>query len=657
MSFLLISLTVLLAGAAATALLAGRAAMARKVFVFTLTVGCGLGLAGALLASATDAIPTFRVGWPIPLGELAIAIDPLSAFFLLLIFGVCLLAGWFGEGYLARSPHLSAKPSIRPLYLAMTAAMATVVCARNAVLFIGAWEIMALCSFLLIMAEHEDPVVRRAGLLYFACTHVATLALFALFAVLGRATGSLDFDTIRSGATPELRASVLVLILGVLAFGIKAGFAPLHVWLQEAHPAAPSHVSAVFSGVLIKVGIYGFLRLIWLLGAVPESWAICLIAIGAVSGVGGVLFALAQHDLKRLLAYHSVENIGIIALGMGLGCLGLAHQRPELAVIGFTGAILHTLNHGLFKSLLFLGSGAFYQALGTRNIEAGGGLLRSMPWTSTLSLIGAAAICGIPPLNGFVSEWVIYRASLLPGSVIEGRAAAVVVISLALIGGLAIACFTKAYGALCLGRPRTPRAVQAADPGRVMTAPMAALAAACFLIGIWPGPVTRLAGRAAAGIGGYPATSVEPALASILDGVQVLGGLAVLLLAVTGVAMVLRSFLLRGRTASGPTWGCGWTAPSPRMQYTASSYAQPLVRLFGPVLATRARVESSEGFWPAHGSFSSHTDDRILDGLLLPAASLLESALGWMKHSLRSRLQYYMLYVFIFTIIILFWKL
>ncbi|MBI4425864.1 MAG: oxidoreductase [Elusimicrobia bacterium] len=655
MTLLLASLLILGAGAGASAVLAARPRWAKLVFLASLGGGCSLGLLQVLLAPPSGASP-IRSAWRAPMGEWVLAVDPLSTFFLLVVFAVCLAAGVFGEAYVARSRALAADPSIRPFFLLLTAALATVVCAGSAVLFLLAWELMALASFFLIMSGH-DAAARRAALLYMICTHTGTLALFLLFAVLGDAAGTLDFEGIRAAAPLGGRASALALPLGLIGFGMKAGMAPLHVWLQEAHPAAPSHVSALMSGVVIKMGVYGILRLLSLGVGAPESWAVCLIAVGAVSGIGGVLFALAQHDLKRLLAYHSVENIGIIALGMGLGCLGLARQRPELAVLGFTGAILHCLNHGLFKALLFLGSGAFYQALGTRDIEGAGGLLRRMPWTSALSLVGAAAICGIPPLNGFVSEWLIYLAAFRPGSVADARLAAAVAASLALIGGLAIACFTKANGALCLGEPRTAQAAGARDPEPLMLVPMGALAAACAAIGLWPRPFALLAGRAAAAVCGAPPERLDSLLGAAVGDVRFVGLLAAAVVAGTAALAAWRAWLLGGRIEAGPTWGCGFSAATTRMQYSASSFAQPLLRFFEPVLGSRAHARAPEGYWPAGGSFSSHTSDPVLDRVLLPGAAHVQAALAWMKRSWRGRLQYYMLYVSIFLIAILFWKL
>ncbi|TBR18655.1 oxidoreductase [bacterium] len=651
---LTVCVSALLAGAAASALLGRRPAAAAAASLSGLALGCAAGLAAALGFAGPSAVDA---AWPLPMGRLALSLDGLSSLFLFAVLAVCLAAGVYGEGYLRRSPGLAGSRSVRPLFLTLTAALAVVVCAGNAILFLFAWEVMALASFFLIMAEDEHAATRRAGLLYMVCTHTATLALFLLFALLARSTGTLDFAGIRAALPSGGRLPSAALALGFIGFGMKAGLAPLHIWLQEAHPAAPSHVSAVLSGVVIKVGIYGFMRLVWMLGAVPESWAWAFILAGAVSGVGGVLFALAQHDLKRLLAYHSVENIGIIALGLGLGCLGLSHRRVDLAVVGFSGAALHTLNHALFKSLLFLGSGVFAQELGTRDIEAGGGLLKRMPWTSAFSLVAAAAISGVPPFNGFISEWLVYMAAAsarAPGEVGFGAAA---VGALALIGGLALACFTKAYGALCLGQPRTEAARGARDPGPAMLVPMGALAAACVLIGLWPGPAVALAGRAAAVVCGVSPEAAARALAAPAAGAALIGRLGAGVLALAALLALWRSRLVVGRAAAGPTWGCGFPLTGAGAQYTASSFAQPLARAFAPVLATQAHAAAPAGYWPRAASYATHTPDRVLDGMLLPAGAGASFSLTWVKARLHSRLQYYMLLVSLCLLSLLFWKL
>ncbi|PIR19533.1 MAG: oxidoreductase, partial [Elusimicrobia bacterium CG11_big_fil_rev_8_21_14_0_20_64_6] len=577
MSGLALSLACLSAGAALSFPLSALPRASRWTFLLCLAGGCATGLAIALFVLAGGEVSGIRIPWRVPMGEIFLAIDPLTAFFLLPIFAVGLAGGVYGEGYLdAAHGHLS--PSfVRFFYFLLTASMAMVVCARNAVLFLAGWEVMALAAFALVCAEDPKPGVSRAGLIYIISTHADMLCLIVLFAAMGSRAGSMEFSAMRAAMPGPGPALTGLFALAVAGFGLKAGFMPLHFWLPEAHPVAPSHASAVLSAVVVKMGIYGLLRFLSFCPAVPESWGLVFLAIGASSGVLGVLFALAQHDLKRLLAYHTVENIGIIALGMGLGCLGLAHRNAALTIVGFAAALLHVLNHSLFKSLLFLGAGAFAQALGSRDIEGAGGLLRRMPWASAFSWIGAAAICGLPPFNGFVSEWLVYYG-LLGGRLGGARYAMVAAAALALIGALAAACFTKAYGALTLGEPRAAAAAAAKDPGGLMLWPMALLAVSCLVIGIVPGPFVRSAARCAATTFGLAPEAALPAVEAALGPLSIIGAMGALALGLAGLLWLWRGTLLSLReVGAGPSWGCGFTRPTARMQYTASSYASPLV--------------------------------------------------------------------------------
>jgi formate hydrogenlyase subunit 3/multisubunit Na+/H+ antiporter MnhD subunit len=320
-----------------------------------------------------------------------VELDALSAVFAVPILVIAALAAVYGQEYL--SPYAARKELAVTWfwYNLLTGSMLLVAVARNAVLFLLAWEAMSLASFFLVMFEHQRASVRHAGWVYLVATHIGTAFLLVMFAVLGRQAGTLDFAAFAPGpATPM--APGLLFLLAVVGFGTKAGFMPLHVWLPEAHPAAPSHVSAVMSGVMIKTGIYGLLRVLTFLGPPAPWWGWVLVATGAVSGVFGVLFALAQHDLKRLLAYHSVENIGIIAMGLGVGMLGLSYRQPAVAFLGLAGGLLHVCNHAVFKSLLFLSAGSALQATGTREIDQLGGLLRRLPVTGAVFLVGSAAI-------------------------------------------------------------------------------------------------------------------------------------------------------------------------------------------------------------------------------------------------------------------------
>ena len=473
----------LLVGGALGALVAQRSARwATALGVGGAVTGCVAGLIPASRILLGEPSQSLRMTWQVPYGAFFVQIDALSAFFLLPMFGLSALAAVYGAEYMVAHRGERSPAASWFFFDLLVASMAMVVVARNAVLFLVAWEMMALASFFLVTYEDDEESVREAGWTYLVATHLGTAWLLVLFILLGRGTGSLDFDHFGAAS-----GGGLLFILAVVGFGTKAGFMPFHVWLPEAHPAAPSHVSAVMSGVMIKTGIYGLLRTLTFLGPLPWWAGWLLVAVGVTSGVFGVLLALAQPDLKRLLAYSSVENIGIVLLGLGLGLVGMHTGSPALAVLGFGGGLLHVVNHAVFKGLLFLGAGAVLHSARTRTMEELGGLLRRMPWTGIAFLTGAVAVAGLPPLNGFASEFLIYLGAF-EGATSLGNAGAVpalvVIVGLAMIGGLAAACFTKAFGVAFLGEPRSEHAAHAREVGPAMRLPMQLLAASCVVIGV-----------------------------------------------------------------------------------------------------------------------------------------------------------------------------
>lgn len=627
-----------------------------------LTAGTGLWagtvLAGIPVVSALLNLPvsSLSLGWPVPGGALNLRLDPLSAFFCLPVLLIAPLALIYGRAYLSGGTKRLGSHWF--FFNLLTASMLLLMVAHNALLFLVVWEIMALSSFFLVMFDHEQQEVREAGWTYLIATHLGTVALLVFFAVLGSDAGSLDFARIAS-ANHSGPALAVLFLLALFGFGVKAGFIPLHVWLPEAHPAAPSHVSALMSGVMIKTGIYGILRALVLLGqpTVFMGWA--LVITGIVSGVGGVLFALAQHDLKRLLAYHSVENIGIIIIGIGAGVLGLAWQIPALAFLGFGGGLLHVLNHAIFKSLLFLGAGSVIHSTGTRNIELLGGIFKRARWTGWTFLIGAAAISGLPPFNGFVSEFYIYFAgisglsSASPGPVIL---AVCVLASLALIGGLAMACFAKAFGIVFLGEARSEHALQARDPGWMMRLPLAVLSLLCILIGLLApltiflihSPVRVLTGLQTA------TDQTTPLLRMVLSIIALLlAGLIIF----AAMLRLIRSRLPRGKEESvSGTWDCGYAQPTARMQYTASSFADPLTDLFSPVLGTRQKGSKVKGCFPRAADFHSDTPDAAREHIFAPVFKLVGRLISPLRRVQHGNLNGYLLYIAITLIVLLVWK-
>lgn len=614
--------------------------------------GGALGLiptAGVLLGHAPESL---RVPWSLPLASFSLEVDPLSAFFLLAVFGLSALAAVYGIGYF-HGGH--GRSGAWLAFNVLVASMALVVAARNGVLFLVSWEVMTLASYFLVTMHHEKREARRAGRIYLVATHIGTAFLLVFFLGLAGASPTLDF-----GATAPLGAGAAapaaaflgpsaLFLLAVVGFGTKAGFMPLHMWLPEAHPAAPAHVSAVMSGVMIKMGIYGLLRMLPYLGPPPAWWGWLLIAIGVVSGVLGVLYALAQHELKRLLAYHSIENIGIIACGMGLGLLGVAHGIPFLATLGFTGALLHVLNHAVFKGLLFLGAGSVIHAAGTGEIEHLGGLLRRMPWTGAAFLTGALAISGLPPLNGFVSEFLIYLGSFQAAAASPAPialAGMVLIAGLALIGGLAAACFVKAFGIGFLGEPRSRAAGEARESGALLRVPMAILAIACLAIGLGSPWLLGLLLPAIPYAAAFPAPALAAGFdtaAPILARVAAVCGLFLLLL--LSAAALRRLLLARRGVARAGTWDCGYAAPTVRMQYTASSFAQPILELFAPLLGTRVSSLKPMGLFPSRASHATETPDSFRERVVAPVAAEVARRVAPFRRIQEGRVQVYVLYI------------
>jgi hydrogenase-4 component B len=556
--------------------------------VLATALGVGLLAGSGFSASAGDVLG---------LSPLDTRHDGLSAVFLVALGLSSTAASASIVGLPARS-RLEA--SAWPLFLA---SIVLVTGAANAFAFLLAWELMAVLSAILVIGLRPTRSVLSAGYLYLAMTHVATAAILVGFAVLAAGSGGrLDFEAWR-GSAPALsdgaRDAAFLLIL--VGFATKAGAIPLHAWLPRAHPVAPSHVSAVMSGVMIKTGIYGLIRMaVDILGSGPDWWGLAIVAIGAVSAVLGVLYALMQHDLKRLLAFHSVENIGIILIGLGSALVLEAHDEPVLAGLALGAALFHSINHAVFKTLLFLGAGAVLRATGLRDLNRLGGLARAMPVTALAFGIGAAAISGLPPLNGFASEWLVFQGlfgTAASGAVPEPArfAAAATIGALALTTALAVACFVKVTGITFLGLPRSAAASAAREAGRSARAALVFLAATCVTLGIAAGPVSAVLGSVATGLLGdgvsrsasiatitsLPRTADAATFAALAVGILVLG-VVVLLALVAGRR--------RATARRVDTWTCG-IAPEPAFQYTATSFAKPVRLFFHRILLPEREVE------------------------------------------------------------------
>jgi hydrogenase-4 component B len=626
-----------------------RAGRAGERLAFALVAAAGAaGVTAAALAFAVPSPRGISLPWAVPGGALEVRVDGLSAMFLAQVFFISTLGAVYALGYWPQAEHRQNGRKLRLFYGLLTAGMGLLVIARNTVLFLAGWEVMALCAFLTITTEDEKPAIREVGYLYLSATRIGTLCLFALFALLFGATGRFDFDAQGVNAGGPVGTSIFLLALA--GFGLKAGLMPLHVWLPGAHASAPTHVSALMSGVLIKMGIYGLARTAAGFAQPPLWWGGALLALGAVSAVLGVAFAIGQHDIKRLLAYHSVENIGIICMGLGLALVGRAVGHPELVLLGLAGALLHVWNHGLFKALLFFGAGSVIHATGTRELDRLGGLLRRMPATALLFLVGAVAICGLPPLNGFVSELFVFLGLFRAAAASDGRwwiATAFAAPALALVGALALACFVKAFGAVFLGEPRSEDALRAHESPRTMLGPMVALAACCACIGLAPSLVAPALDSAAAAWG----VSTGLAAAVPLGRITLAG--ALLLAAFTLAAAALASRIRRSNAA--PTWDCGYAAPGARMQYTSSSFAQMLVGLFAFALLPRERAPRLAGPFPLPAAYHGEVPDATLDRLVLPSLNAAGRAFEALRFIQRGNIQAYLGYILLTLVLLLVW--
>lgn len=590
------------------ALIGGKGKWGRSLVALGAILGAGAGMVlGATVIVSGTPFSLFLPGL-LPIGSgFVLHLDPLGAFFLILIGLVAIPAAIYGVGY--TTDYEDGRSSLRFLgvmFNLFLLSMSLVTMAGNVLTFLLTWEGMSLTSYFLVITESGEESTIRAGVWYAAMTHAGLALLLAAFVLLTNG-GSSSFADLRANAAALPAATRnAIFLLAFLGFGSKAGIVPLHVWLPKAHPAAPSHVSALMSGVMIKLGIYGLLRVVLdLLGGGPAWWGSLVLGFGVVSALLGVLYALMEHDLKRLLAYHSVENIGIILIGIGAGLIFHSYGLMSLAALGLIGGLYHTLNHASFKGLLFLGAGSVLHATHTRNMEKMGGLIKRMPWTALFFLIGSAAISALPPLNGFASEWLVFQ-SLLAGLNIPKPELAVLmplaVGMLALTSGLAAACFVKAFGISFLALPRSPEAENAHEAPLSMRIGMGILALACIALGVAPVVVVPVLGKVIGGLGQLPQTITGLTFNLSLQTPEAFGQISPTLAAV-GLLLILalipvafRIFRVNRGLRLGETWGCGRTGQTPRMEYTATAFAEPLRRVFAELY--RPTKELSIDFHP-----------------------------------------------------------
>lgn len=633
------------------------------IFLTSTTAGGILAMISAVDVLINGNAANFRLGLRMPVGEFYIGLDPLSMFFLFAISILFLLSGIYGYFYLKDSnkTYLNVHYSI---YNLSFIALMILVTAKNAVLFLIAWEVITICAYFLIIFYDEKKEVRRAGYLYLIAAHTGTFCLLIMFLLMQHNTaisageaGSLNFDQMM--AVPfSLPLAGLIFVLGILGFGVKTGFIPLHIWLPHAHPAAPSHVSAILSGVMIKIGIYGLMRIILIIKVFPEWCAIMLLLIGMISGIGGVLYALGQHEIKKLLAYHSIENIGIITLGMGIGLWGQIEHNELVSLLGYAGALLHVFNHAIFKGLLFLSAGSLIKSTHTGEMDKLGGLLKYLPWTGHLFLIGSLSICGLPIFNGFISELLVYRALFENMFYLKINAivfCSFAIISLSLIGGLAIACFAKAFGVIFLGNSRSIQNVEVRENSLFMCAPMVVLGGICLWIGLFPRVMVTFALRAASMVSSFDLSTIREGI--IISPLISMGFILAILIWTIGILVLLKKISMRfSRMERAQTWGCGYSMPTSRMQYTSSSFAEPILRIFRNVLGFYTRGNKPMGYFPEESEVSSHVTEVSEDIIFRPIFCFLKFLSAKLRIIQIGFVQLYLFYIIVFLLILLVWK-
>lgn len=591
-------------------------------------------------------------------GPVTLQLDALSGWFLLTINAVFVTGGFYGMFYMKAYREQTNNLSLHgAVFILLHAALLSLCVVQNSIVFLVLWETMTLSAFLAVIFEHEKAATIRAGINYVIQSHVSIVFLMLGFIWVANKTGSYDFSAIRSyTATHDGVHSLALFLCFFIGFAIKAGFVPFHTWLPHAHPAAPSHISGIMSGVIIKIGIFGILRMLLLIQTDYSAVGFVILVFSVISGVYGVMLAIMQHNLKKLLAYHSIENIGIIGMGIGIGCIGLGSGSYLLAVLGFSGALLHTLNHALFKSLLFYTAGNVYQATHTLNVEQMGGLLKKMPQTAALFLVAAIAICGIPPFNGFVSEFLIYSGmyeGMQDAQLVSLVTIVFSVLGLATIGGLALLCFTKAFGVVFLGTPRHELRQPVHETSLGQLLPLYFIAGFIVLIGVFPQLFLSFLNRPVSLFTGALHAGISPLQGNVSGVMQSVSWAAWGFILLTAVLWWLRKRTVRNRkAAASPTWGCGYVAPTSKLQYTAGSFVRSYSKLFKPILTVK-KEEEVGGVFPQEAHYESHPYDKAEKWLVDKPVKAFKRFMGCFLFLQNGKLQVYILYGILFIISII----
>lgn len=657
MIFLLAALALLFTGTLASLFAGKRQRLAYSV-ALTSIVGAALLIAGtALPVLLRHQALSYSSNWLVPGGAFALSIDPLAAFFLLPIAILPPLATIYAGAYLKEDGKTRNLAPHWALSALMMAALVLVVLAANVLLFIAAWEIMTISSFFLVSYDHQHGEVRQAAWLYLLVAHFGLLLITAFFLLAGSQCGSLNFADFTPLARLNPTFTTILFLLALCGFGIKAGLFPFFVWLPAAHSAAPSHVSALMSGLVVNAGLFGVLRALTLLPPLSALWGAIILTLGLLGALYGIAMAMLQKDIKRSLAYSTVENIGIIFMGIGLGVLAAAKDLPGIAALAFAGALLHIWNHTLFKGLLFLGAGTLVHATGTRNLDQMGGLLRRMPQAGLLIIGGSVALAALPPLNGFVSEWLIYLGLLHAGAIMTGSSALAIGMILALfgvVGTLAVVAFTRLLGIALLGEPRSPAAAHAHEAAVAMLWPMRILLAGCLVIGLLPQFPLHLLTPVLAQL--TPTTA--PELAATFSQLGQIGLWGMILCAILILLGLLLAYLRCHRpTATAPTWGCGFPRPSAEMAYKAEGYSEfAHNHLLPQALRPEVSRPRPRTLFPGTVTFFQHSREVVLQRCYQPLFAYLAERCVRLRWLQQGKLHLYLLYVFSCCTLLMLWS-
>lgn len=628
----------------------------KGIILFTAIVLNALISSSFAISTLTGQTFEFAFTGSLVTGPINLRIDALSGWFILIINFIIVTGAFYGLFYMKAYEKQKNNLSLHAIaFVLIHSALISLCVIQNSLVFLIAWEVMAVSAFIAVIFEHEKMVTLTSGINYLIQSHISIVILMFGFIWVAIKTGSYDFNAITAYTSENSGATGLMVFLGFfIGFAIKAGFVPFHTWLPYAHPAAPAHVSGIMSGVMIKIGIFGILRMITLIKADYYTIGLVILIFSVVSGLYGVMLAIVQHNLKKLLAYHSIENIGIIGMGIAIGCIGLGKGNYILASLGFAGGLLHVLNHALFKSLLFFTAGNVYQATHTMSIEHLGGLIKKMPQTAGLFLIAAIAISGIPPFNGFISEFIIYSGFYywMQGSVI-GQLMTIIfsVLALVLIGGLALLCFTKAFGIVFLGSPRQQFHHEVKERPFLQLLPLYFIALFIVLIGVFPVFFMNLMANPVQLLAGTPQLINSDVQLKIGETLQpVTWGIWVFILLVI-VIWAIRKYIQSRRVAAlGATWGCGYVAPTEKLQYTAGSFVRSYSKLFRPFLLASKEEKEIQTIFPTEGTYETHIYDRIEKYLIDKPIAAYKSLLGRFVFLQNGKLQYYISYGIIFII-------